>query len=215
MPPELFEKSKPEFVSPLVMFLASEACQESGGIFNVGMGYFNRAAIHTGTGIQLGDLDNPPTPEMIRENMDAINSLEGAKEMADANAAIFALISPPADTGEGKPAQAGADDLDVEACFAGMQDSFNAEAAEGVHVVFQFGISGSGGGEWNCLIKDKTCTIAAGSHDKPNCTLKMADNDFLDMMTGKLPAMQAYTSGKLQIEGDILKSQLIEKLFTI
>jgi 3-hydroxy-3-methylglutaryl CoA synthase/NAD(P)-dependent dehydrogenase (short-subunit alcohol dehydrogenase family)/putative sterol carrier protein len=215
MPPELFEKSKPEFVSPLVMFLASEACQESGSIFNVGMGYFNRAAIHTGPGVQLGDLDNLPTPEMIRENMDAINSLEGATEMADANAAIFALISPPADAGAEKPAQDGGGDLDVEACFAGMQNTFNAEAAEGVHVVFQFSISGQGGGEWNCIIKDKTCTIAVGTHDKPNCTLKMADNDFLDMMTGKLPAMQAYTSGKLQIEGDILKSQLIEKLFTI
>ena len=33
------------------------------------------------------------------------------------------------------------------------------------------------------------------------------------MMTGKLPAMQAYTSGRLKIEGDLMKSQLIEKLF--
>jgi len=33
------------------------------------------------------------------------------------------------------------------------------------------------------------------------------------MMNGKLPAMQAYTTGKLKIEGDIMKSQLIEKLF--
>jgi putative sterol carrier protein len=32
-------------------------------------------------------------------------------------------------------------------------------------------------------------------------------------MNGKLPAMQAYASGKLKIEGDIMKSQLIEKLF--
>jgi len=215
MPPELFEKSKPEFVSPLVTFLASEACLESGSIFNVGMGYFNRAAIHTGSGVQLGDPENLPTPEMIRENMDAINSLEDATEMADANAAIFALISPPADAGEEKPAEDSGGDLDVKGCFAGMKDTFNPEAAEGVHVVFQFSISGQGGGEWNCVIKDKTCSIETGAHDKPNCTLKMADNDFLDMMTGKLPAMQAYTSGKLQIEGDILKSQLIEKLFTI
>jgi putative sterol carrier protein len=37
--------------------------------------------------------------------------------------------------------------------------------------------------------------------------------DFLDMMNGKLAAMQAYTSGKLKISGDIMKSQLIEKLF--
>ena len=135
--------------------------------------------------------------------------------MADANAAIFALISPPADAGADEPAQDSTGDLDVEACFANMKNTFNTEAAEGIHVVFQFSISGQGGGEWNCVINDKTCTIDVGSHDKPNCTLKMADNDFLDMMTGKLPAMQAYTSGKLQIEGDILKSQLIEKLFTI
>jgi putative sterol carrier protein len=43
----------------------------------------------------------------------------------------------------------------------------------------------------------------------------MEAGDFLSMMTGKLPAMQAYTSGKLQIEGDIIKSQLIEQLFTL
>ena len=63
------------------------------------------------------------------------------------------------------------------------------------------------------MIKDSTCTIEAGVHPKPVCTLKMADADFLAMMEGTLPAMQAYTSGKLKIEGDIMKSQLIEKLF--
>jgi putative sterol carrier protein len=82
-------------------------------------------------------------------------------------------------------------------------------------VVFQFIISGSGGGDWHCVVKDNTCTIQAGKHGAPTCTLKMGDGDFLSMMTGKLPAMQAFTSGKLQIEGDIMKSQLIEKLFTI
>jgi putative sterol carrier protein len=41
----------------------------------------------------------------------------------------------------------------------------------------------------------------------------MADDDFLALMEGKLKAMQAYTSGKLKIEGDLMKSQLIEKLF--
>jgi putative sterol carrier protein len=41
----------------------------------------------------------------------------------------------------------------------------------------------------------------------------MSSQDFLDLMNRKLPAMQAYTSGKLKIEGDIIKSQLIEKLF--
>ena len=41
----------------------------------------------------------------------------------------------------------------------------------------------------------------------------MAAPDFLAMMAGRLPPMQAFNTGKLKIEGDIMKSQLIEKLF--
>jgi putative sterol carrier protein len=96
-----------------------------------------------------------------------------------------------------------------------MLDGFKADAAAGVDVVFQFNISGEGGGDWYSVIKDGACSIDSGSHDKPACTIKMAATDFLAMMGGKLPAMQAFTSGKLQIEGDVMKSQLLEKLFKI
>ena len=66
-----------------------------------------------------------------------------------------------------------------------------------------------------CEIKDGSCRVEAGTHEKPTCTLTMDAGDFLDMMNGKLAAMQAYTSGKLKIGGDIMKSQLIEKLFKL
>ncbi len=213
MPPDLFEKSKPEFVAPLVMYLCSEQCQESGAIFNGGMGYFNRAAVLTGPTVQLGDLEHPPTPEQIHEHWERINSLDGAKEMEDANTAIFALIAPPGDT---VAADAGSEgDSDVKAIFDKMTASFKADAAAGVNVVFQFNISGKGGGDWYCVIKDGTCAIDAGAHEKPVCTIKMGASDFLAMISGKLPPMQAYTSGKLIIEGDVIKSQLLEKLFKI
>ena len=88
-----------------------------------------------------------------------------------------------------------------------------AEAARGVAVVFQYNIEGGDTKDWICAVEDGACTIEPGVHAQPNCTLKMKAPDFLDMMNGKLPAMQAYTSGKLKIEGDIMKSQLIEKLF--
>jgi len=48
---------------------------------------------------------------------------------------------------------------------------------------------------------------------QPTTTLKMSDEDFLKYVGGQLPAMQAYTTGRLKIEGDLIKSQLIEKLF--
>jgi NAD(P)-dependent dehydrogenase (short-subunit alcohol dehydrogenase family)/putative sterol carrier protein len=213
MPPDMLEKSKPELVVPLVMVLCSEACQESGGIFNCGMGYFNRAAILTGPAVQLGDQSHPPTPEMIHENWGKINALDGGQEFKEMNSAIFSLIAPPRNESveADKAAEGSGSVADI---FENMSKTFKADAAAGVDVVFQFIISGPGGGDWHSVIKDKTCTIDAGVHAKPVCTLKMADADFLAMMEGTLPAMQAYTSGKLKIEGDIMKSQLLEKLFT-
>lgn len=91
-PSEIFEKMKPEFVAPLVLYLCSEACHNTGAIFNAGMGYFSRATILTGTGIKLGDPADLPSPEQIEENWQKINSLEGAKEIDDANVAILALM---------------------------------------------------------------------------------------------------------------------------
>jgi NAD(P)-dependent dehydrogenase (short-subunit alcohol dehydrogenase family)/acyl dehydratase/putative sterol carrier protein len=213
MPPDLFERSKPEFVSPLVLYLCSERCPVSGNIYNAGMGFFNRAAVVTGPGKVLATDDGMPTPETVMANLKDISDLTGGKLFADLNAQVGdALMAFQA------PAEAAADDepsgfSSVPAVFAAMPAAFVAEAAAGVNVVFQYIIAD--GGTWHCIIADGACTVAAGVHDNPTCTLKMADGDFLEMMNGRLAPMQAYTSGRLKIEGDIMKSQLIEKLFKL
>ena len=99
----------------------------------------------------------------------------------------------------------------MSAVFDAMPGAFAANAAEDVNVVFQYVISGAG--EWYCTVRDGACTVAAGLHGGPTCILKMADGDFLQMINGQLPPIQAYTSGRLKIDGDIMKSQLIERLF--
>jgi 3-hydroxy-3-methylglutaryl CoA synthase/NAD(P)-dependent dehydrogenase (short-subunit alcohol dehydrogenase family)/putative sterol carrier protein len=215
LPPDLFAKMKPEFVTPMVLYLCSEPCTSTGEIFNAGMGYYNRASVMTGPGVQLA-ADETPTVEMIADNFDAINDLAGAKELGDANAALMDLMTPPAPPAAEDPLpDDGGSGIDVQAIFDNLAATFKAEAAGGVDVIFQFNIAGSSGGDWHAIIRDNACTIDAGQHAKPACTLKMADSDFADMMSGKLPPMQAFTAGKLVIEGDIMKSQLLEKLFTL
>ncbi len=214
MPPEIFEKMKPEFVAPMVLYLCSDTCTETGKIFNAGMGYFNRAAVLTNTGVQLGDAENPPTAEQISENIDKINAMEGAKEFADLNSALFDLLTPKSE--EAKEPEADAKPsagITVKDVFDKMPEAFNPSAAAGVDVTFQYNISGSGGGNWVVTVADAKCKVEAGKADKPTCTLNMADADFLDMISGKLDPMKAFTSGKLKIEGDVMKSQLIGKLF--
>ena len=69
-------------------------------------------------------------------------------------------------------------------------------------------------GEANLCVVN-TCTVTSGQTQDATCTLKIDATDFIRLTSGDLPAMQAYTSGKLKIEGDIMKSQLIERLFTL
>ena len=160
----------------------------------------------------MGDGRVPPTPEQIREAWDAIDDMDAAKESANATAALgdmLAAFSPPA---KEEVPSSGA--LTVKAVFDRMTERFQVDKAAGVDVVFQFRITGPGGGEWHVRIKDGTCEVREGVHEKPTTTIIMGVQDFLSMIQGKLKAMLAYTSGKLKIEGDLIKSQLIEKLFT-
>ncbi len=212
LPPDFIDKLEPELVAPMALYLVSEQCPVSGHIYNVGMGCFNRAAIVTGPGIVLGDGQEIPEPEQLLAQWENISGMKGAREYYNATEQVGDVLQAfdkPAETT--KSTAQGFETVDK--IFDAMPDAFVADAAAGVDVVFQFVISGSGGGEWHCVIKDSTCKVKAGAHQKPGCTLKMADKDFLNMMNGLLPPMQAYTSGKLKIEGDIMKSQLIEKLF--
>ena len=220
MPPDIFEKMDPEFVSAMTLYLCSERCPVSGSIYNAGMGFFNRAGLVTGPGAVLDGGDKEfPSAEDIRDNFTQISSLKNGKEYWQLNDQVGDVLTaltspPPAEAGGGEvPAEDSAAVGSVADYFASMPDHFVKEAAAGVDVVFNFIISGSGGGEWHCLIKDQTCTVNEGAADKATCTIKMADADFLNMMSGKLPPMQAYSSGKLVIEGDVMKSQLIEKVF--
>ena len=215
LPPDLFAKLKPEFVTPMTLFLCSEDCPVTGNIYNVGMGFCNRAAVVTGPGAVVAKGEGFPELEDIVENLDKIASLKGGKEYVDLNEQIgdlMAAFTPKSDAVDSGDDSAG---ITVGDIFADLGNHFQPEAAAGVDVVFQYIIAGAGGGDWYTAIKDQACTVEAGRHEKPTCTLKMDADDFVAMMTGKLPAMQAFTSGKLVIEGDIMKSQLIEKLFKL
>ncbi|MGZ3515094.1 MAG: SDR family oxidoreductase [Thermodesulfobacteriota bacterium] len=76
VPPDIFNRMGVEFVSPAVLYMCSEQCQDSGIIINAGLGYFSRSAIMTGEGVILSDGNKIPTPEDVMENWGRITSLE-------------------------------------------------------------------------------------------------------------------------------------------
>ncbi len=79
LPPEFFEKMKPDYIAPAVLYMCSEECQDSGMIINATLGYFSRTAVMTGPGAVLSDGKKIPTPEEVMENWSKITSLENPK----------------------------------------------------------------------------------------------------------------------------------------
>jgi 3-hydroxy-3-methylglutaryl CoA synthase/NAD(P)-dependent dehydrogenase (short-subunit alcohol dehydrogenase family)/putative sterol carrier protein len=217
LPPDLFQKLKPEFVTPLVLYLCSEDCRDTGLIINAGMGFFNRTIIVSGPGTLIGDGKTVPTVEAIHQNWKSLQTLEGAQDYGNATIALGSMMAgPPARAPEpqtAQPVQTAPAANSVQGIFDRMTSAFLSDKAGGVDMVFQYRISGPGGGDWQVVIRDNACQVSPGVHQAPTTTIKMADQDFIALIEGRLKAMQAYTTGKLKIEGDLMKSQLIEKLF--
>ena len=97
--------------------------------------------------------------------------------------------------------------------FAMMPSRFNKEAAKGLNAVYQFDLSGDGGGKWNVVINNDSCQVHEGAHASPNITISMTAQDYLDMLSGKLNGQVAFMSGKLRIAGDMGLALKMQSLF--
>lgn len=101
----------------------------------------------------------------------------------------------------------------VKETFDAMPETFQPEAAVGVSEVFQFDITGEGGGKWYAEVNDGTLSIVEGQHEEPSLTITMAAQDYLNMATGKLHGQVAFMTGKLKLKGDFALAVKMNKIF--
>lgn len=92
LPKEIFEKLKPEYVTPLVMYLCSDECKDTGMIFNCGGGWYSRTAIMCASGTIIqgkGEI----TAEDIMAQWSKITDLSDAKPLNNIGD-TFAYMAP-------------------------------------------------------------------------------------------------------------------------
>jgi putative sterol carrier protein len=80
---------------------------------------------------------------------------------------------------------------------------FKPEKTAGINVITQLNVTGPEGGNWTVILKDQKIQVTEGTHAAPTLTLKMNENDFMDMVNGKLSAEKAFFTGKVHFRGDI------------
>lgn len=104
---------------------------------------------------------------------------------------------------------------DVAAFFDQVPEKINPDKIQGMNCVYQFNITGEGGGEWNIAIANGNATVAQGAAEKPSITITMEAGNFISLLQGKLNGQMAFMTGKLKIQGDMALALKLQSVFNL
>ncbi len=132
-------------------------------------------------------------PQLV---IDAMRARAGSGAAAPAAAAAPAEMKPSA-----------------ELVFLGIKAyvAEHPELVDKVQTIYLFKLS-SPDSQWTIDLKNGKGSVAPGAPEKADCTLEIADADFMDMTSGKADAQKLYFGGKLKIGGNIMASQKLNFL---
>lgn len=97
--------------------------------------------------------------------------------------------------------------------FDRMSEVFDASKASGVDAVFQFDLSGDGGGKYWVKVSGGSFEKGEGQHDSPSITISAAADDYIKVVNGDMAAMSAFMAGKIKIKGDMGLALKLQSIF--
>ena len=98
---------------------------------------------------------------------------------------------------------------DVIAFLQKLTTAVDKDAAAGANCVLQFTTSKPAYLTFN----NGAATLTEGAAPGPDVTLTMEDADLIALLKGELNGMQAFMTGKLQVEGDLMLAQRLGSFF--
>ncbi len=79
----------------------------------------------------------------------------------------------------------------------------NADKVSGIKAIYEFNLTGDGGGIWSLDLTGPTGKVVDGSTGKANCTVTISTDNLADLLSGSLNPQMAFMTGKLKVAGDM------------
>jgi len=83
-----------------------------------------------------------------------------------------------------------------------MKRAFQPGRADGLNVIYQLQVNGSGGGTWTITIANGQCNIASGPAARADAYIGMSTDNYLKLASGALNVAAAYQQGQVQVGGN-------------
>ncbi len=105
--------------------------------------------------------------------------------------------------------------ITIEELFDRLPGAFIPEKAGDMDSVIQFELTGEEASNWAVIIKDGTCKVEKGHHENPTMTLTADSQDYKDIVTGRLKAMNAFMQGKVKLQGNLNLAMKFAEIFKL
>jgi 3-hydroxyacyl-CoA dehydrogenase/3a,7a,12a-trihydroxy-5b-cholest-24-enoyl-CoA hydratase len=102
----------------------------------------------------------------------------------------------------------------AEKVFAELEKQKSAELVKKVNATFKFDISkGDAKRSWLLDLKNGSGALSdADESTKADCTIAISDENFVQLMSGKLNAQQAFMKGQIKLKGNMMLAQKLQLL---
>ncbi|MCC6795030.1 MAG: SCP2 sterol-binding domain-containing protein [Candidatus Hydrogenedentes bacterium] len=99
--------------------------------------------------------------------------------------------------------------------FSELQGKVDPTKIAGMNATYQFDITGDQGGTWHVKLADGAASVVEGPAESPSITLTATDQNWLDIVSGKLSGQTAFLTGKLKIKGDMGLAMKLQNVFAL
>jgi len=135
LPPAVFDSLKPEYVTPLVSYLCSENNETTGGVYEVGGGFYSSLRWERTKG-KLFRLGREVSPEAIESSWKQINDFSESKHISS----VMESLGPIIQNVEAGPSKGGNEFIDVDEALGSKYPDRESSYSEGDLALYALGV---------------------------------------------------------------------------